>query len=227
MPATSSVDFVLGASGALATVSDVDFAPMGLSHPHVSTVHQVSLDKQQNDGSWVPAVVQADHFTVTDVINQFSEATWHYIDHDNIPAAARTVPALGGLQITGFAVTVNQSALIPISTLVDATNSRPLPFATLTTTYIDVLLGYGVVADQLSSLSAAVASGKTTSVAAQLLSGSGFFGDARTAAGIPAQGLTPVQLGALQARSAPPLITPITTGLTMRAVGLAPARRFA
>ena len=75
-------------------------------------------------------MVHADHFTVERVINQFSEATWHFIDHDNIPAAARTVPALGGLKITGFAVTVNQSALIPIGKLVDDGNSRPLPFAT-------------------------------------------------------------------------------------------------
>jgi hypothetical protein len=179
MPATSSVDFVLGPSGPLGNVSDLDFAPMGLAHPHVATVHHVSLEQQQKDGSWTAAVAKPDHFTISDVITQFSEATWHYLDHDNIPAAARTVPALGGLQITGFAVTVNQSALIPISTLIDAGNSRPLPFATLVTSYIDVLLGYGVVADQLSALSAAVATNKTTSVAAQLLSGAGFFSDAR------------------------------------------------
>jgi hypothetical protein len=221
MPATSSVDFVLGPSGPLGNVSDLDFAPMGLAHPHVATVHHVSLEQQQKDGSWTAAVAKPDHFTISDVITQFSEATWHYLDHDNIPAAARTVPALGGLQITGFAVTVNQSALIPISTLIDAGNSRPLPFATLVTSYIDVLLGYGVVADQLSALSAAVATNKTTSVAAQLLSGAGFFSDARAAAGIPAAGLTPVQLTALETRSAPPLITPITSGLTMRPVGLA------
>jgi large repetitive protein len=223
MPATASVDFVTGPSGELANVSDIDFAPMGLAHPHVATVHQVSLEKQQNDKSWAATAVAPDHFTVTRVINQFSEATWHCLDHANMPAAARTVPALGGLQITGFAVTVNQSALIPISKLVDASNSRPLPFATLAVGYLDLLLSYGVAADLLSQLSASAGSNQTISVAGQLLSGGGFFGDARLAAGMPAQGLTPVQLGALRTRrSAPPVIAPITTGLTMRAVGLAP-----
>jgi hypothetical protein len=195
---------------------------MGLAHPHVATVHNVALERQQNDKGWAAAAVQANHFTITNVINQFSEATWHYIDHDNIPAAARTVPALGGLQITGLAVTVNQSALIPIAKLIDAGNSRPLPFATLTNAYLNLLVNYGTVAEQLSLLSAGSGSGQTISVAGRLLTGAGFFADARVAAGIPAPGLQPMALSALQTgRSAPPVIAPITTGLTMRQVGLA------
>ncbi|HKD78093.1 MAG TPA: DUF6603 domain-containing protein [Candidatus Angelobacter sp.] len=224
MPATTTVDFVQGASGDLGTqVADVDFAPMGLAHPDVETVHQVGIEKQQNDQSWGPVPVSANHFTITRVINQFSEATWHYIDHDNIPAAARTLPAVGGLQIVGFALPVNQSALIPISTLVDADHSRPLPFATLTISVIDQLLVFGAAADQLGLLSASSGSSATIAAAGTILSGSAFFSSARTASGIPAQGLQPVALNALQTRrSAPPLITPITTGLTMRDVGLAP-----
>ncbi len=222
MPATSVVNFVTGASGPLANVSDVDFAPMGKSHPDVTTGHQVSLEQQQNDKSWKAATVSADHFTITQVISQFSEATWHYIDHDNIPAAARTVPALGGLTIQGFAVTVNQSALIPIAKLIDVGNNRPLPFATLSPTYIGLLQSYGAVAEQLSQLSASAGSGKTTAVAGLLLAGTGFFGDARAATGIPAPGLPALALNALLTRrSAPPVIAPITTGLTMLAVGLA------
>jgi hypothetical protein len=222
MPATSAVDFATGDSGQLANVSAIDFAPMGLAQPHVATVHNVALERQQDDKSWATVAVQANHFTVTDVINQFSEATWHYIDHDNIPAAARTVPALGGLQISGFAVTLNQSALIPIAKLIDAGNSRPLPFATLTNAYLNLLLHYGTVADELSLLAAGSGSSQTVSVAGRLLAGTGFFGDARAATGIPAEGLHPVALNALQTRrSAPPVIAPITTGLTMRDVGLA------
>jgi large repetitive protein len=219
MPATSVSDFVNGPSGELTDVSDIDFAPMGLAHPHVTTSHFVGLEKQQKDGSWQAAAVSADHFTITPVVNQFSEATWHFFsDRDNVPAAARTVPGLGGLQIAGFAATVNRSALIPISTLVDAVNSRPLPFATLTSSVVDRLLGYGTVADQLSALAATA---ETTGIAGLLLSGPGFFGDARAAAGIPAQGLSPVALNALaNTRSSPPVIAPITTGLTMLDVGL-------
>src|SRR5262249_52749957 len=49
----------------------------------------------------------------------------------------------------------------------------------------------------------------------------GFFGQARQAAGLPAAGLPPVAASALATqRSSPPAIMPITTGLTMRQVGL-------
>lgn len=221
MPATEETDFVNGDSGQLASVADIDFAPMGLAHPRVTSAHNVGIDQQQKDGSWKAAVIQTNHFTITQVINQFSEATWHYIDHDNIPAAARTVPALGGLEITGFALLANQSALIPIAKLIDATNSRPLPFATLTTIYLDTLLTYGASADVLSQIAAAATSNQTTSVASLVLAGSGFFNQARIASGIPASGLAPLAVNALQTgRSSPPVVAPITTGMTMRAVGL-------
>jgi len=202
-------------------ISEIDFAPMGLAVPHVATAHSVTLE-QQSGATWVAAAVQADHFTLTRVVNQFSEATWHFFEPDSVPASAQTIPAVGGLQIVGFAVTLNQSALIPISTLIDAGNPRPLPFATLTINIIDVLQGYGIAADQLGQLAVSVASNRTTSAAGQILAGAAYFSQARAAAGIPAQGLSPLALNALTAyRSAPPLITPITTGLTMRQVGLA------
>ena len=221
MPATEEIDFVNGDSRQLGNVADIDLAPMGLSHPEVTTVHNVGIDQQQNDGSWQPAVIQKNHFTIAQVINQFSEATWHYIDHDNIPAAARTVPGLGGLQITGFALLANQSALIPIAKLIDVGYSRPLPFATLTTSYLDTLLTYGANADLLREIAAAAASNRTTSIASLVLSGSGFFSQARIASGIPATGLAPVAVNALQTgRSSPPVVAPITTGMTMRPVGL-------
>src|SRR5262249_47349679 len=137
------------------------------------------------------------------------------------PAAARTVPALGGLEIIGFALPLNKSAMIPIAKLIDAGYSRPLPFATLTLIYIGQLQQYGVYADQLSQLTVKAASDQTKTVSGRLPSGSGFFEQARVATGLPPQGLEPLAVNALQTRrSAPPLITPITTGLTMKDVGL-------
>src|SRR5262249_18200415 len=70
---------------------------------------------------------------------------------------------------------------------------------------------------------AAAASTKTTLDAAHaMLSGGGFFAGARSAAGLPAQGLPPIAARSLlYYRSSPPAILPITTGLTMKPVGLA------
>ena len=97
MPATAKSDFANGSSGPLGNVADIDFAPMGLAHPHVETSHNVTIDQQQEDGSWNAAAIQKNHFTITQVIDQFSEATWHYIDHDNIPAASANRARTGRL----------------------------------------------------------------------------------------------------------------------------------
>jgi hypothetical protein len=220
MPATSATAYTAIQPDSQ-QISEIDFAPMGLAVPHVATAHSVTLEELSN-GNWTAAAVSADHFTLTRVVNQYSQATWHYFDPDSVPSAAQTIPAIGGLQMVGFAVPQNQSALIPIATLIDAGNSRPLPFATVTLNLINVLLGYGAAAEQLGQLAAATGSSQTSSAAGMILSGQGYFSQARVAVGIPAPGLPPVALNALKTyRSAPPLITPITTGLTMRQVGLA------
>jgi hypothetical protein len=221
MPASRVVEFLNGNSGPLPGTTTVDLAPMGPSFEQVDSAHNITLLQKQADGSWKAPAVDAAHFQISRIIGQFSEATWHYLDPDGVPAAARTLPALAGVTIVGTAVLQNQSSLIPISKLVDAGFSRPLPFATLTPIYIGTLKTYGTAADALAQLAAAEATGATTSIAGKVLSGGGFFSQARQAAGLPAAGLAPVAADALaNRRSSPPAIMPITTGLTMNPVGL-------
>ncbi len=227
MPATTYIDFFGNNSGPLA-VQNIDLAPMG---PHaVTTTHKLTLEGQSGAG-WTaitaggPGEFTANpaQFTFAPVIGQVSQATYQYIDHDGIPAGAQTLPALMGVIFTGTSLLQNQSAQIPISTLVDSGNSRPLPFATWTPILIGNLQTFGVAADNMATITAGVTTLSDLNASVTLLQGGGLFSQARVAAGLPSPGLRPMSARALQSfSSSGPLITPITTGLTMKPVGLAP-----
>jgi len=227
MPAMAYQDFFGNNSGQLASVQEINIAPMG-GHT-ITSLHKVTLEGQ-NGGGWTVIAgtgrgqFSADptQFTFSPVIGQVSQATYQYIDHDSIPAAAQTLPALLGLTITGTPLLQNQSGLIPISTLIDAGDSRPLPFATLTTVIIGGLQVFGVAADGMAAITAGVTTATDLSASIALLQGTGVFSQARAAAGLPPLGLQPMATRALKSfSSSGPLITPITTGLTMKPVGLA------
>ena len=228
MPAMRYNDFVFGDSGTLADAHSVAINPMGKEN--IASAHAVKLEGWDDlANQWVtmgPGATDArfrvdgDHFKIERIIGQVSEASWSYIDPANVPAAARTIPALVGLRITGMAVARGQSALIPIARLRDADRSRPLPFATeldLSTLHL-----YGQRAEDLIALAAGANNASTLNVAQAVLAGPGFFVEARQAAGLPTPGLPPMAVRSLaHYRSAPPLIGPITTGLTMKPVGQA------
>jgi hypothetical protein len=73
----------------------------------------------------------------------------------------------------------------------------------------------------LSGLAASAGTSRTVTVTADMLSGNGFFASARASVGLAAPGLPPMSVRALNHfRSAPPLITPLATGLTMEPVNL-------
>jgi large repetitive protein len=226
MPATSFVDFFNNPSGPL-PVQNIDIAPMG-NHA-ITSLHKLTLEGQ-NGTSWTVVAgtgrgefsANPAQFTFAPVIGQVSQATYQYIDHDSTPAAAYTLPALMGVVITGTSSLQNSSGQIPISTLVDSGNSRPLPFATLTPVLIGNLQTFGTAADSMASVMAGATTLSDLAASVSLLQGSGFFSQARIAAGLPQQGLSPMSTRALQSfSSSGPLITPITTGLTMKPVGLA------
>jgi hypothetical protein len=127
-----------------------------------------------------------------------------------------------GVVITGTSVLQNPSSQIPISTLVDSGDSRPLPFATWTPILIGGLQIFGAAADKMAAVTSGVTTLSDLDASVALLQGGGVFSQARIAAGLPAQGLPPMAARALQSfSSSGPLITPITTGLTMKPVGLA------
>jgi hypothetical protein len=227
MPSVSTQDFAINT--ALTPVPNMpvlDLAPM--HELSVSSEHVLTLDQQQNNGSWQTATIVdgQDHFTVIPVTGFFPEATWHWVDPFNMPASARTITAVAGLSVDGHVVFNNQSALIPISTLVaDLINfSLPLPFA-FAPQFSATLQTYGAQAAALSAYVANASSEKMLTASATVLAGQNTFSQNRAAFSLPPDGIAPLAVASLRsARSAPPLVMPLTTGLTMKPVGLgAPA----
>ncbi|HEY6489867.1 MAG: DUF6603 domain-containing protein [Terracidiphilus sp.] len=236
MAAVTYVDF-LGTNGPLPpdapNIASIDLAPMAVTGP--GSVHKLTLASLDLDGAsatfnqWRTMSTTAKdetlkldpaRFQVDAVIGQVSEATYHYFPPDQVPAAARTVPVLVGLKVTGLVEYGNQTALIPISTLIDYGNSRPLPFSA----GIDLtgLIALGTTADAIALLGTALSSTALLGVSAQLLSGTNAFSQLRVGAGLPASGLAPMSVRSLgNFRSSPPYLAPLTTGLTMKPVGLA------
>ena len=226
MPATITHDFVFGDQDQSGNVHSIDLAPM--NKELVGTEMVVSLFV--NDvGNWTEISVQNPnpnpdylidtlHWIMTPIIGKVSEATWHWQDPSNMPAAANTVPAVVGLTIKGFCFFEGKSSLIPIAKLYDTGNSRPLPFATDFTLTYPQYQAYGVAAAELAALTATADSNSTLLIASAITTGgAGFFADQRTTSGLPTAGNSPVANRALlNYRSAPPLVVPITTGLTMK-----------
>jgi hypothetical protein len=221
MPATSTADFVFGRSARpIPGFNALDVAPMDLLN--VASTHELLLDQQQEDGSWRPAATNREHFTVTTVNGLFPEATWHWTDPEHLPAAARTISAVAGLKVDAHVVLSDQSKLIPIAALIAdlEQDALPLPFAT-TVTVSPALEAYGVAADSLSAAIATASSRQMLTASVGVLTGNDVFAQNRAAFGLPPGGLGPFATQALrQARSAPPLVAPITTGLTLKPVGL-------
>jgi large repetitive protein len=222
MPASSAPGTLFGAPvGVPGNLNTLDLAPM--FHLGVSSDHTLLLE-QASGGGWDPAAISngAAHFTITATTGNFPEATWHWNDPAHIPAAARTIAAIAGFAIDAHVVLAHQSALIPISSLVAdlPAFAKPLPFAT-TAIVVPVFKVYGVDAESLALAVAAAPSKAVLSAGATILSGSGAFALNRSSLGLPASGLPPLATQALQVgRSSPPLLTPLTTGLTMKPVGL-------
>lgn len=225
MPATVSNDFVFGDQ--TPNVHSIDLAPMNKESVDSRTV--ITLQGKNGSGWTTLTLGNSDprfnvdelHWSIAPTVGKVSEATWHWNDPTNMPAAANTLPAITNVQIVGFAVTEGQSVLIPIAKLIFYGNSRPLPFAVPWD--ITTFKSYGTGADSLAVLGSQLNSGSTLSIASQVLSGgSGFFSQQRVASGLPENGLQPMAVRALKLnRSAPPLLTPLSTGLTMKPVGLA------
>ena len=226
MPATITNDFVFGDQDQGGQVHSIDLAPM--NKESVGTEMVVSLFVNDG-GNWTQISVQNQnpnpdyhidtvHWIMTPIIGKVSEATWHWNDPSNMPAAANTVPAVVGLTIQGFCFFEGKSALIPIAKLYDTGNSRPLPFATPFTISYAQYQAYGTAAVQMAELTAGAGSNSTLLIASAITTGgTGFFADQRTTSGLPTSGNVPVANRALlHYRSAPPLVAPITTGLTMQ-----------
>jgi large repetitive protein len=223
MPASSTPATIFGGVpvNVPGNLNSLDIAPMDLQG--IASTHTLALEQNVN-GNW--SAVAPDnapaHFTINATQGYFPEAIWRYTDPAHIPAAARVIAAISGFTIDSHVVLNNESAPIPISTLVAdlAMYAKPLPFAT-TAAVVGVFKTYGDDAATLAAAIAGATSIQTVTAGAAILSGKNVFSQNRTALGLPAPGLPPLAVQALKtSRSAPPLLTPLTTGLTMKPVGL-------
>ena len=208
-----------GASGPVADSASLDLAAMDVTS--VASDHRVSIfiGDTSNQASSSP-----EYWNIAKTISPFPEATWRWTDPKHMPAAARTLPAISGVTLKGIAVPKGQSQLIPIATMVDDPPgfTKPLPFATFDSNLSAFLVDKGATATTLASQVAGASSAKMLSAAQQVLAGSNYFSTVRPAVGAPAQGLSPMATRSLKRyRSAPPLVAPLTTGLTMTAAALA------
>ena len=212
MPASGyTLDLGAGTSGQ-ADQHLYDLAPM----------HQIRVGSELRI-TLTPAVAHPAQFQVQPIFANLPESTWRWSDPDHQAAAANLIRTMTGLSVTAVAILLGKSALIPISTLVDddVKLAKPLPFAAVPGVTAG-LKGFGLTAETLAAAVGAASTAKTLAGAAGLLSGGGVFADARVSVGTAAAGLSPVAVGALRSsRSAPPLLAPITTGLSMKPVGLA------
>jgi hypothetical protein len=171
-----------------------------------------------------PPVTHPDQFVISEITTPLPEANWVYYDPTHLPAAANRINAITGLSVTATSKLQGKSALIPIGTLKDddPRYAQPLPFATLLDV-IGSLQVFGLTSEALAAITAVAKGPKLLDAATQVLSGvDSIFSSARTSAGLPTKGLSPLAVRALKTgRSAPPLLTPLTTGLSMKPVQLA------
>lgn len=223
MPAGSIQDIFQQTVLNLTPLNAIDVAPMGLSS--LTSKHKVTIEVETTADNWVDVTTTADIvkpcFSFKPIVGQLSEATWHTpSDPTNVPAAANTVSVILGVTITATATPQMPTAMIPIGTLSDDFSPRPLPFAQpIDFAHLKLL---GGLADTLSAVVTTKSSRDALLAASKLLSGDGFFAQARTNAGLPAAGMSASGVRSLlYSRSAPPRLAPITTGLTMKPVGLA------
>jgi hypothetical protein len=216
MPATSLVD----PAGAVVELGFdmVDVAPVRVAD--VRSTHQFGIVRLSDNTG---VVLDPSHWIVKHTTAPFPEATWRMFDLENVPAAARNIEAISGLTIEGVAVLVGQTALIRIKGVVDddPSHSLPLPFSTVDPLLIDRLRDFGVAAQNLVTPLLSRPAAKLLDGAEAVLSGEQ-FAQSRSESNLPARGLSPVAKAALRnLRSSPPLIEPLSTGLTMKPVSLA------
>src|SRR6266487_1869794 len=225
---------VFGRVDKLAGVYDFDLAPMYVTHDSMGAVHHVVFARKPEGGGdfadMVPdsqpppadgaLVLRHALFRITPLLAQVSEATYHYFPDLKPPAAANTLPVLSGLKLDGVAELHNQSAAIPIGTLVDATNYRPLPFASRNPAYVTHIKDIGAAWTTLAGVATGLADQALVNGVIGILGGQGDFAKLREDSGIRPGGYGPVALGAVaNRRSAPPVLSALSEGFTLEDVG--------
>jgi large repetitive protein len=213
MPANQYADLGGTAFNNLPDVAELGIQPMRLQS--IASTHSAQI-KQANGGATDASRVHVEH-----IVSQVPEGTWNYVPRDQRTASARTLPAVTGLQLIGNPDIRGASAAIPIAKLVDDSEpAKPLPFPPQFD--FGIIIHYGQYAEALAASVVGAGSEAALRGAMRVLTGNGAFAAARQATGFPMDGLPPLAAQTLRlGRSSPPLLTPITTGLSLRPVGLA------
>jgi hypothetical protein len=195
MPA-SRVAGPIGGESAVAGV-DIDFGPMGQTV--VETTHRLVITRRGGGG----VTLDADRWQVERRMGDFPEAVWRYLTAPR--AGTNNVRALAGLAVKGVAEPLNPTAPVPILTLVDVGAPRPLPFKRHGRTWREQTVAIGDEAIRF-------AVDFSTVSAARLLAPSS-----------PARAELPFRVlrtggtteRALQRRTSPPLVIPLSEGMTL------------
>lgn len=216
---------VFGEYDNLAAVYAFDLAPMYVHASDLTTLHSIVL-AAGSGSTFTDLVVGTDLdaalFAITPIIGQVSEATYHYFPDLVPPAAANTLPVLSGLLLEGNAGLHGESAVVPIGTLVDASNFRPLPFASRFPDVIASIIASGVACAAIEALATSV------SAPALLAATAGIVGPSvaeietlRQDSGLPQSGYGPVALRSLTTRrTSAPTLSALSEGFTLDAPGI-------
>jgi hypothetical protein len=233
-PESQMATFVFGRYDDLGATYDFDIAPMQTHASGLTSVHRVFIAKKPEGGgafadmvprtSPPPAdasfIVDERLFRATPTIGQLSEATYHFFPDLKPPAAANTLPALVGLRLEGIAGLHNESLPIPIGTLVDATDYRPLPFAHRTPIFVGEVLQAGAAWSELAKIAVGAGAKQLLQAFGTIVSGAGTqFAELRADSGLRPPGYGPVATDALMSRrSAPPVLSALSEGFTLEPV---------
>ena len=220
---------VFGSYDDLGATYDFDLAPMYVHASDLRARHRLVLSKRpEGGGDFVdliprgnpgdPALIIDERlFVVRPIIGQVSEATYHYFPDLKPPAAANTLPALLGIALDGVAALHNQSLPIPIGTLVDATNYRPLPFTRRTLVLIGEVKAAGTAWTKLADLAVgATAPALLGAVRTIVGGGTPEFATLRQDSGLRPTGYGPVALASLTSRrTSAPVLSALSEGYTL------------
>jgi hypothetical protein len=205
----------------LAGADVLDLAPMGDAHVQSSTLGIVL--ERQNGSSFAAVAVDPWRFAVEQTDGPVPEATWRFHAPQDLAASANNLRALVGATLRLEAIGVDPSGVIAIATLAtdDPTRARPLPLARASPSDLAALRSAGVAAESLAVVGAAAPAGSAARLADAVLSSDPRFAARRAASGLASKGLDVGARSSLARRSAPPFVAPLSSGLTMRAPGLA------
>jgi hypothetical protein len=216
---------VFGQYDNLSATYAFDLAPMHVHASDVTALHRIVLSVASG-GTFVDLVVGTDLdatlFVVTPIIGQVSEATYHLFPDFKPPAAANTLPVLSGIRLDGNAGLYDESAVVPIGTLVDASNFRPLPFAHRTPEFVAAIIASGVACAAIQALASSV------TTLALLAATAGIVGPSvvdiqtlRSDCGLRPSGYGPVALRSLTTRrTSAPVLSALSEGYTLDAPGI-------